>query len=65
VEPRGLFQIDLEMMSTVVVGKSEVGEETQARKPGMEVFVTLRRTLVPGFVLPPEEAPRRDEIEVR
>lgn len=66
VDRRGLFQIDLEMASPITVTEPEMGQPTEERQPGLEIIVTLRRTLLPGLVLPQEEAqPKRDEIEVK
>ena len=66
MDPKGLFQLDLEMASTVRLAKHDLGMETQDREPGIKVYVTLRRSLLPGMLMPPEEAaPSRGEIEVR
>jgi hypothetical protein len=66
MDPKGLFQLDLEMASTVRLAKHDLGTETQDREPGIKVYVTLRRSLLPGMLMPPEEAaPPRGEIEVR
>ncbi len=53
VSPDRLFQIELEMMSEVKLvteGDTVLSEE---REPGIQVFVTLRRTLHPGIMLQP------------
>lgn len=66
VDPRNLFQLDLEMVSTVEFVGHEGGTESEEREPGIKVYVTMRRSLIPGFVLPPTETkPPRSEIEVR
>jgi len=53
VSPDSLFQIELEMMSVlhpIEQGKMTVGSE---REPGIQVFVTLRRSLHPSIILEP------------
>jgi len=65
-DPKGLFQLDLQMVSQVRLARHEGSEPTERREPGIEVFVTQRRALFPGFALPPQRsAPPRREIEVR
>jgi hypothetical protein len=56
LDPKHLFQIDLEMMSTAKVVSHQVGTETEEREPGIEVYATLRRTMLPAFITR-EEAP--------
>lgn len=53
----GLFQLDLEMMSTVKLIAHEDGEPTEKRQRGIDVFVTLRRVLLPGIAAPVPGAP--------
>ena len=70
IPPNGLFQLDLEMMSTVKLTQHEGGTETEERQPGMDVFVTLRRALFPGVVTPVPESesgatPPRPQIQVK
>lgn len=61
-----LFQIDLDMVSTVKVrreGGAVVGED---RKPGITVYVTLHRVVGPALLAPAGQAGTgRREIEVR
>jgi hypothetical protein len=52
VAPNRLFQLDLQMLSRVAL-VSQAGEvlgEDRAR--GIEVYVTLRRVLAPGLIVP-------------
>lgn len=66
--PKGLFQLDLEMMSTVKIVPHEVGTATEQREPGIKVYVTLRRAMFPGFPMPQQDQePTRPpgEIEVK
>jgi len=67
-----LFQLDLEMMSTAKVVKHEGGTQSEQRQPGLDVFVTQRRVLMPGLTYPPPESapeskkgPAGPQIEVK
>ena len=66
VSPNRLFQIDLDMVSSVTLlreGDHIVGEE---RKPGIKVYVTLRRVLTPSLLMSPKQPESwRSEIEAR
>ncbi len=60
ISANGLFQIDLEMTSTVQVTKHD-DTRVEQRQPGMDVFVTMRRALMPGITTPiPEPNPQRE-----
>ncbi len=65
VSPDRLFQVELQMKSEVTPmerGGEVIGEE---RAPGIEVYVTQRRVLVPAFMLRPDERREpRGDIEV-
>jgi len=65
VAPNRLFQLDLQMLSRVVlVSQAEevLGED---RAPGIEVWVTLRRVLAPGLIVPqPVSGAPRSGIEL-
>lgn len=61
VSPDNLFQLELQIVSTVKAikqGKKTVGEE---RQPGLEVFVTLRRALSPGIFMQPKRVEEKSE----
>jgi len=65
VAPNRLFQLDLQMLSrvTLVSQAEEVLSEDRAR--GIEVWVTLRRVLAPGLIVPqPVPATPRSGIEL-
>lgn len=65
VAPNRLFQLDLQMLSrvTLVRQAEEVLSEDRAR--GIEVWVTLRRVLAPGLIVPqPARSPPRSGIEL-
>ncbi len=51
ISPDSLFQVELEMMSVVRPVKEGDPLSGEAREPGIEVFVTLRRALLPGVIL--------------
>ncbi|HUU53757.1 MAG TPA: hypothetical protein VMY87_02465 [Armatimonadota bacterium] len=62
--PDNLFQIQLDMMSVVKPvreGEPLSGEE---REPGIEVFVTLQRSLHPGLIMQPKAPTGRPGVEV-
>ncbi|UCC68179.1 MAG: hypothetical protein JSV79_13905 [Armatimonadota bacterium] len=65
ISPDGLFQLELQMKSEVTPIRHEgevVGEE---RAPGIKVYVTQRRVLVPGFMVRPDRGGEpASEIEV-
>jgi len=65
VSPDRLFQLELQMKSEVTPIEREgevVGEE---RAPGIKVYVTQRRGLIPSLMLPRDERKARPrEIEV-
>ena len=52
LDPKHLFQIDLEMMSTAkAVGQvGQVSNLPEEREPGLQVYVTLRRTMLPAYI---------------
>jgi hypothetical protein len=67
----GLFQLDLEMVSPVQMAQSE-GTRTETRQPGLDIFVTMQRTLLPPGIATPLPKPKREpgapsgpEIQVR
>ena len=52
VAPNRLFQLDLQMLSRVAL-VSQAGEVlSEDRARGIEVYVTLRRVLAPGLIVP-------------
>jgi hypothetical protein len=65
ISPNNLFQIDLDMVSTVKVrreGGAVLGED---REPGITVYVTLHRVIGPALLAPPvPPGTVRHEIEV-
>jgi hypothetical protein len=64
--PDRLYQMDLDMMSVVKEKREGDRVVSALREEGIKVFVTLRRVMMPGLLLPPtapEEA--KGEIEVR
>lgn len=65
VDAKGLFQVDLEMTSTVRQREGDLGQLIQERDPGMKVYVTMRRVLIPGLGPPPDRsAPHESGVEV-
>jgi hypothetical protein len=66
ISPNGLFQIDLEMVSTVKVTQEDAAR-TEHRQPGLDVFVTMQRVLLPGIATPMPEPQRtaRPQIQVK
>lgn len=70
VDRKGLFQFDVEMVSTMTETKRAGGATSKDRKPGIDVYVTIRRVLLPGITFPqpetkPEGTPRGPEIQVK
>lgn len=70
IDKQGLFQLDVEMVSTVTATKQPDGTTVKARKPGIEVYVTMRRVLLPGVTFPqpetrPEGTPQGPEIQMK
>ncbi len=51
VSPDRLFTLELQMMSVVKPLKGVSSLTAEEREPGIEVFVTLRRSLHPGILL--------------
>lgn len=62
LDPKGLFQLDLEMVSPITAVKHELSIVTEEREPGMRVYVTMRRALAPGLVMPPQGGPPRSQV---
>jgi len=62
--PDNLFQLQLDMMS--VAKPVDEGEPLsgEAREPGIEVFVTLQRTLHPGLIMQPKAPTARPGVEI-
>lgn len=56
LDAKGLFQVELEMTSTVRQREGDLGQLVQEREPGMKVYVTMRRVLVPGLAPPPDRS---------
>ncbi len=64
LSPDRLYQLDLDMVSVASVTREEGRVVDEEREPGMRVYVTLRRVMVPGMLLPPTEpGPLKGEIE--
>ena len=64
--PNRLYQLDLDMMSVVNQKREEGRVVREVRQPGIRVYVTLRRVVMPGLLLPPTEPEKpKGEIEVR
>ena len=54
----------MDMVSVASVTREEGRVVDEEREPGMRVYVTLRRVMVPGMLLPPTEpGPLKGEIE--
>jgi hypothetical protein len=60
VSPDSLFQIELQMLSTVQLVRQQEAVVLGEREPGIQVFVTQRRALHPGIIFRPRApAPER------
>jgi len=63
--PNRLHQIDLEMVSVVELEREAASVVGETREPGIRIYVTLRRVLMPGLLRPPQPTqPPRGAIEV-
>lgn len=66
LSPDRLYQLDLDMVSLVRQRRESGRVVSETREPGIRVYVTLRRVVMPGLLLPPVEPEAgRGEIEVR
>jgi len=62
--PDNLFQIQLDMMSVARLVDEEEPLLGEARDPGIQVFVTLQRTLHPGLIMRPKAPTGRPGVEI-
>jgi len=62
--PDNLFQLQLDMMSVAKRVDEEGATPSEAREPGIEVFVTLQRTLHPGLIMRPKAPTTRPGVEI-
>jgi len=67
LEPGRLFQIDLQMVSTVTRASEGEGVVVEQREPGIKVYVTRQRVMHPELMFGEEreKRPPRSEIELR
>jgi len=65
VAPNRLFQLDLQMLSRVALVRQAEEVVSEDRAQGIEVYVTLRRVLAPGLIVPQAApSPPRPGIEL-
>ncbi len=62
--PDNLFQLQLDMMSTAKRVDEDGVQPSEEREPGIEVFVTLQRTLHPGLIMRPKTPAGRPGVEI-
>jgi len=55
LSPDRLYQLDLDMVSVAKVTREGDRVVSEEREPGMQVYVTLRRVMIPGMLLPPTQ----------
>lgn len=61
VSPDNLFQIEVQMLSTVRLVQQQEAVVLGEREPGIQVFVTQRRAMHPGLIFQPRaREPQRD-----
>jgi hypothetical protein len=65
ISPNRLFQIDLDMASTIKANPEGGATAGEVREPGIKVYVTLHRVLGPALLAPTAPPARgRPQIEV-
>lgn len=62
--PDSLYQLQIDMMSVAKPVDEDEPLSGEVREPGIEVFVTLQRTLHPGLIMRPKEPARRQGVEI-
>ena len=62
--PDNLFQLQLDMMSVAKRVDEAEPLSGEVREPGIEVFVTLQRTLHPGLIMRPKAPTTRPGVEI-